>query len=111
MVASVLFDDDELSSKIVALDVEIAQEVNVAVRVELMHRRALVLREREFVQINPELAAIMQSSATRATTTTNTPLPRGYARLRGRVSSAELAQMREVNRLANALIAYVDTTV
>jgi hypothetical protein len=110
VIESVSFDDDVLDSKIVALDIEIAQEASVAVRIELMHLRALVLRERASVQINPELAAIMQSSAARATTSTITPLPRGCARLCGRVSAAELAQMREVNRLANALIVYVDAT-
>jgi hypothetical protein len=101
--------DDAGDIDVASLDVQIALERDVAVRSALAHRRALAQREQASARANPELVAIMRVSASVAASSLSTPLPRGWPRLGGRISAAEHARMREANRAADSLIAYVCT--
>jgi hypothetical protein len=102
--------DDGGDIDVTSLDVQIALERDATVSSELAHRRALAQLEQASARANPELVAIMNASAGLAATSLNTPLPRGWARLVGRISAAEHARMREANRAADSLIAYGSAT-
>lgn len=69
---------------------------------ELEHQRALAQRESESTRVNPELTAILQSSAAIAVSSVNTQLAQGSARLTGPMTAAQLVSMQEANRATSA---------
>lgn len=81
---------------------QIAAERDSAALAALDHRRALAQRESESARVNPELEAILQSSAAIAVSSVNTELPHGSARLAGPMTAAQLVSMQEANRAASA---------
>lgn len=100
--------DESESVEVAQIDQQIDVESDPATVVELQQRRALVRRERESERANPELSAIMHSSATRAVSSVFTPLPPGSARLSGPVTPEQLASMQAANRKERELVLYVE---